>query len=58
VFESIFGESISIVVFPSVYGIAIADLREQLVSIKFCFKLGKTPAEKRRMLKQTFGDNS
>ncbi|PNF42428.1 hypothetical protein B7P43_G10554 [Cryptotermes secundus] len=36
----------------------MADLREQLVCIKFCFKLGKTAAETHQMLKQAFGENS
>jgi hypothetical protein len=36
----------------------MADLREQRVCIKFCFKLGKTAAETHHMLKQAFGDSS
>jgi hypothetical protein len=36
----------------------MADLREQRVCIKFCFKLGKTAAETHQMLKQAFCDNS
>lgn len=36
----------------------MADLREQRVCIKFCFKLGKTAAKTHQMLKQAFGDNS
>jgi hypothetical protein len=36
----------------------MADLREQRVCIKFCFKLGTTAAETHQMLKQAFGDNS
>jgi hypothetical protein len=36
----------------------MADLREQRVCLKFCFKLGKTAAETHQMLKQAFGDNS
>jgi hypothetical protein len=36
----------------------MADLREQRVCIKFCFKLGKTAAETHQMLKQAFGDKS
>ncbi|PNF25394.1 hypothetical protein B7P43_G09783 [Cryptotermes secundus] len=35
----------------------MADLREQRFYTKFCFKLGKTAAETRQMLKQAFGDN-
>jgi hypothetical protein len=35
----------------------MADLRQQRVSIRFCFKLGKTAAEMHQMLKQTSGDN-
>jgi hypothetical protein len=35
----------------------MADLRQQRVYMKFCFKLGKTAAETRQMLKQAFGDN-
>jgi hypothetical protein len=54
----IVGERTFIVVFPSVSGFALADLREQRVCIKFCFKLGKTAAEKNQMLKQAFGDHS
>jgi hypothetical protein len=52
------GERISIGVFPRVYGFAMADMGEQCVYIKVCFKLGETAAETRQMLKQTFGDNS
>ncbi|PNF31131.1 hypothetical protein B7P43_G15526 [Cryptotermes secundus] len=36
----------------------MADLREQRVCIKFCFKLGETTPEMHQMLKQAFGDNS
>ncbi|PNF28249.1 hypothetical protein B7P43_G06650 [Cryptotermes secundus] len=36
----------------------MADLREQRVCIKFCFKLGETAAEMHQMLKQVFSDNS
>jgi hypothetical protein len=39
-------------------GFVMADLREQRVCIKFCFRLGKTAAETHGMLKQAFGDNS
>jgi hypothetical protein len=35
----------------------MADLREQRVCIKFCFKLGKTAAETHGMLNEAFGDN-
>lgn len=33
----------------------MADLEEQRVCVKFCFKLGKTAPEIYKMLKQTFG---
>jgi hypothetical protein len=36
----------------------MADLREQHVCIKFCFKRGKIAAETRQMRKQAFDDNS
>jgi hypothetical protein len=36
----------------------MADLREQRVCIKFCFKLAKTTAEMHQMLKQAFGDST
>ncbi|PNF38978.1 hypothetical protein B7P43_G06608 [Cryptotermes secundus] len=36
----------------------MADLREQRVCIKFCFKLGKTAAETHQMLKQALGENN
>ncbi|PNF20610.1 hypothetical protein B7P43_G04271 [Cryptotermes secundus] len=36
----------------------MADLREQHVCIKFCFKLGKTATGTHQMLKQAFGENS
>jgi hypothetical protein len=52
------GEHISIVVFLRVCSFAMADLREQRVCIKFCFKLGKTSIEMHQMLKQAFGDNN
>jgi hypothetical protein len=45
-------------VFPGVRGFAMTYLREQLVCIRFCFKLGKTTAETHQMLKQAFDDNS
>jgi hypothetical protein len=35
----------------------MADLREQSLCIKFCFKLGKTAVETHQMLKQAFGDS-
>ena len=36
----------------------MTDVKEQQICIKFCFKLGKTEAETRRMLREAFGDNS
>jgi hypothetical protein len=54
----IVGESISIVMFPRICCFAMADLREQHVCIKFCFKLGKTAAEPHQNVNQAFGDNS
>jgi hypothetical protein len=50
----IVGECISIV-FPWLCGFAMADLREQRVLIKFCFRLWKTAAETHGMLKYAFG---
>jgi hypothetical protein len=35
----------------------MADLREQRLCIKFCFKLGRTAAETHHMLKKAFADN-
>jgi hypothetical protein len=32
----------------------MTDMKEQLICIKFCFKLGKMAAETQRMLKETF----
>jgi hypothetical protein len=54
----IVGERIAIVVFPWVCSFMMADLREQHVCIKLCFKLGKNTAEMHQMLTRTFGDNS
>jgi hypothetical protein len=36
----------------------MADLKEQRICVKFCFRLGKTASEKHEMLKTAFGDNS
>jgi hypothetical protein len=36
----------------------MADLKEQRICIKFCFKLGKTASETHRVLKEAFGDNA
>jgi hypothetical protein len=36
----------------------MADLREQRVCIKFCFKLEKTAADTYQILNKAFGDNS
>jgi len=36
----------------------MADVKEQRICIKFCLKLNKTAAETRRMLKETFGEQS
>jgi hypothetical protein len=36
----------------------MADLKEQRICVKFCFKLGKTSSETREMLKTAFGDNA
>jgi hypothetical protein len=35
----------------------MTDVKEQQICIKFCFKLGKMPAESHKMLKEEFGDN-
>jgi len=35
--------------------IKMADVKEQRICIKFCFKLNKTAAETHQMLKETFG---
>jgi hypothetical protein len=34
----------------------MADVKEQWICIKFCFKLSKTASETPRMLKEAFGD--
>jgi len=34
----------------------MADVKEQRICIKFCFKLNKTAAETHRMLKEAFGE--
>ena len=36
----------------------MADVKEQWICIKFCFKLGKMASETHRMLKEAFGDNA
>jgi hypothetical protein len=36
----------------------MADLKEQRICMKFCFKLGKTASETHEMLKTAFGDNA
>jgi hypothetical protein len=36
----------------------MTDVKEKRISIKFCFKLGKTAAETHKMLKEAFGDNA
>jgi predicted transcriptional regulator len=36
----------------------MADLKEQRICVKFCFKLGKTASETYEMLKTAFGDNA
>jgi hypothetical protein len=36
----------------------MADFKEQLTSIKFCFKLRKSAPEMHKMLKTAFGDNA
>ena len=36
----------------------MADVIEQRICIKFCFKLNKTAAETHRMLKEAFGENA
>ena len=38
--------------------IEMADVKEQRICIKFCFKLNKTAAEKHRMLKEAFGEQA
>jgi len=35
----------------------MADVKEQRICIKFCFKLNKTAAETHRMLKEAFGEH-
>jgi hypothetical protein len=35
--------------------IETADVKEQRICLKFCFKLNKTAAETHRMLKEAFG---
>jgi hypothetical protein len=34
----------------------MTDVKEELICIKFCFKLGRTSSETHRMLKEAFGD--
>jgi hypothetical protein len=36
----------------------MADLKEQRICVKFCFRLGKTASETHEMIKTTFGDNA
>jgi hypothetical protein len=36
----------------------MADLKEQCICVKFCFRLGKTASETHEMLKTAFGDNA
>jgi transposase len=36
----------------------MADLKEQRICVKICFKLGKTASETHEMLKTAFGDNA
>jgi len=36
----------------------MADVKEQRICIKFCFKLNKTAAETHRMLKEAFGEKA
>jgi hypothetical protein len=36
----------------------MADLKEQCICVKFCFKLGKTASETHEMLKIAFGDSA
>jgi hypothetical protein len=38
--------------------IEMADVKEQRICIKFCFKLNKTAAETHRMLKEAFGEQT
>jgi len=38
--------------------IEMADVKEQRICIKFCFKLNKTAAETNRMLKEAFGEQA
>jgi hypothetical protein len=36
----------------------MADLKEQRIYVKFCFRLWKTASEKHEMLKTAFGDDA
>jgi len=38
--------------------IEMADVKEQRICIKFCFKLNKTAVETHRMLKEAFGEQA
>ena len=38
--------------------IEMADVKEQKICLKFCFKLNKTAAETHRMLKEAFGEQA
>lgn len=47
---------LSVLLFPSLRKRAMADCQEQRVAVKFCFLLGKTPAETVAMIKTSYGD--
>jgi hypothetical protein len=36
----------------------MADLKEQSICVKFCFKCGKSASETHEMLETAFGDNA
>jgi hypothetical protein len=36
----------------------MADVKEQRICVKFCFKFNKTAAETHRMLKEAFGEQA
>jgi hypothetical protein len=38
--------------------IEMADVKEQRICIKFCFKFNKTAAETHRLLKEAFGEQT
>ena len=44
--------------FCNFFFVEMADVKEQRVCIKFCFKLGESAAKNHQMLQQAFGDDA